>query len=171
MAEEPIIAIAAEASRIEEAAMYSAQSQFSSSKFWRGLHLAIGVPTALGAGITGASALADIAGKRAVGVTVLIVAGLTTLMTVLNAAQRAEQSRVSANAYLALQGDARVLRTADMPQLSVDEAREQLGKLVERRSALNAEAPVPTLLAYRLGSRNIKRGRQHYTIDRLSLKE
>ena len=145
--------------------MYSAQTQFSSAKFWRGLHFCIGAPTAIAGAIAGASALADTTGKTTVAVIALVAAALTALMTTLNAAQRAEQSRVSANAYLTLQGDARVLRTVDLAVLSDDDARPRLDALVQRRNMLNEGAPVPAFLAYVLGRRNIAKGRQRYAID------
>lgn len=166
VSDERLNAIAAELSRIEEAAMYSAQTQFSSGKFWRGLHFAIGVPTAATAAIAGASGLADTASTKTVAVVALIAAALTAVMTTLNAAQRAEQSRISANAYLTLQGDARVLRTIDLPAMSVDDARTGLHELVAQRNTLNEGAPVPAFLAYLFGSRNIGKGRQTYDLDK-----
>jgi hypothetical protein len=86
-------------------------------------------------------------------------------MTTLNAAQRAEQSRIAANAYLALQGDARVARTVDVPGLDADEARSKLDELIERRNGINDSAPIPSFLAYQLGKRNINKGRQKYEAD------
>lgn len=145
--------------------MYSAQTQFSSGKFWRGLHFAIGVPTAAAAAVAGATGLADTASQNTVAVVALVAAALTAVMTTLNAAQRAEQSRVSANAYLTLQGDARVLRTVDLPALPVEDARTALNELVSRRNTLNEGAPVPAFLAYWFGSRNIRKGRQRYEAD------
>ncbi len=146
--------------------MYSAQTQFSSGKFWRGLHFTIGVPTAAVAAIAGAAGLADASSAETVAVVALIAAALTAVMTTLNAAQRAEQSRVSANAYLTLQGDARVLRTIDLPALEIEDARTRLNELVARRNTLNEGAPVPAFLAYKFGSRNIAKGRQRYNIDK-----
>lgn len=67
--------------------------------------------------------------------------------------------------YLMLQGDARVMRTVDLPALSSDEARAQDKELVARRSTLNQAAPVPAFLAYILGRRNISMQRQTYEID------
>jgi hypothetical protein len=156
----------AELKRVEEAATYSAQAQFSSSKFWRGLNLALGVPAAALAAVAGATGLADAADARTAAVIALIAAALTAVMTTLNAAQRAEQSHGAANAYLALQGDARILRTIDLPSLEHGEARQRLSELVERRNAINETAPVPAFLAYWFGKRNIEKGRQKYEVDK-----
>jgi len=152
--------------RVEEAATHSSQTQFSSAKFWRGLNLALGVPSAVLAAIAGTALLADAASAKTGAVIALIAAALTAVMTTVNAAQRAEQSRASANAYLALQGDSRVLRTIDVPTLAHDEARQRLAELVERRNAINETAPVPAFLAYLLGRRNIEKGRQRYEVDK-----
>jgi hypothetical protein len=159
-------AIEKELMRIEEAAMYSAQSQFSSGKFWRGLNLALGVPAAAAAAIAGAAGLADAANVTTAAYIALFAAALTAVMTTLNAAQRAEQSQGSANGFLALQGDARVLRTIELAALTDDvEARQRLSELMERRNQINATAPVPAFLAYRLGKGNIDKGRQKYEVD------
>jgi len=159
------VAIEKELKRIEEAAMYSAQSQFSSGKFWRGLNITLGVPAAAAAAVAGAAGLADAANVKTAAYIALCVAALTAVMTTLNAAQRSEQSQSAANAYLALQGDARVLRTVDLPGLDDVEARQRLSELIERRNQINATAPVPAYLAYRLGKRNIDKGRQQYEAD------
>jgi hypothetical protein len=158
--------ISDELSRVEEAASHSSQTQFSSGKFWRGFNLALGVPSAALAAAAGTTVLADASNAKVGAVIALIAAALTAVMTTMNAAQRAEQSRASANAYLALQGDARVLRTIDLPGLQHDEARQRLAELVERRNAINETAPVPALLAYLLGRRNIVKGRQTYEVDK-----
>ena len=146
--------------------MHSAQSQFSSSKFWRGLNFALGVPAASLAAVAGAAGLAEATSARTAAVIALVAAALMAVMTTLNAAQRADQSRASANAYLALQGDVRVLRTIDLADLSREDARQRLGELVERRNTLNDTAPVPALLAYVFGRRNIVKGRQTYEVDK-----
>lgn len=155
-----------EVARIEEAAMHSSQTQFSSAKYWRGLNLVLGVPAAALAAVAGAAGLADAADANTAAYIALVAAALTAVMTTLNAAQRAEQSRAAANAYLALQGDARVLRTVDVQDLSREEARQQLHELVERRNTINDTAPVPAFLAYKLGARNIRKGRQAYEADK-----
>jgi hypothetical protein len=158
--------IAAELLRIEEAATYGSQTQFSSGKFWRGLNLCLGIPAAVAAAVAAATGLANNASAHTAAVIALVSGALTAVMTTINAAQRAEQSRVAANAYLALQGDARVLRTVDLPTLDAGAARERLAEMVERRNAVNDTAPVPSFIAYVLGRRNIKKGRQSYEADK-----
>lgn len=157
--------IVEELARIEEAAMYSAQTQFSSAKFWRGLNLALGVPAAALAAVAGTSVLADAVNPNTGAAIALIAAAMTAVLTSLNAAQRAEQSRVAANAFLALQSAARVFRTIDLATLGGAETRQRLDELIQRRDSVNDTAPVPSFLAYRLGRRNIAQGRQRYEAD------
>lgn len=159
-------AILAEVERIEEAVTYSSQTQFSSAKFWRALNLLLGVPAAALAAIAGAAGLADASDVKTAAYIALVAAALTAVMTTLNAAQRAEQSRAAANAYLALQADARLLRTVDLEGLTHDDARQRLTELSERRNSINETAPVPAFLAYQLGKRNIEKGRQTYEVDK-----
>ena len=158
--------IADEVARIEEAVTYGAQTQFSSAKFWRALNLMLGVPAAGLAAVAGAAGLADASDVKTAAYIALVAAALTGVMTTLNAAQRAEQSQAAANAYLALQGDARILRSIDLVGLDKEDARQRLNELVERRNAISSTAPVPAFLAYKLGSRNLKKGRQDYAVDK-----
>jgi hypothetical protein len=158
--------IADELSRIEESATHGAQTQFSSSKFWRGLNLALGIPAATLAAVAGTTVLADALSASAGASIALIAAARTTIMTTLNAAQRAEQSRVAATAYLALQGDARILRSIDLATLDYADARTRLNELVERRNTINDSAPVASILAYWFGRRNITKKRQEYAVDK-----
>jgi hypothetical protein len=151
--------------RVEESATFSSQTQFSSSKFWRGLNLALGIPAAVLAAVAGTTGLAHSVSTHTAAVIALISAALAGVMTTLNAAQRAEQSRVSANAYLALQTDARVMRTVELPGLAAEDARRRLADIVARRNTINSTAPVPAFFSYHLGRRNIEKGRQTYEVD------
>ncbi len=166
MVASPSTSITDELHRIEEAAAHSAQTQFSSSKFWRGLNLALGIPATTLAAVAGTTVLTDAVSPRGGAAIALIAAALMAVMTTLNAAQRAEQSRVAANAYLALQGDARILRSIDLPTLDYDASRARLNELVERRTTINDSAPVASFLAYWLGRRNITKKRQQYEVDK-----
>lgn len=124
------------------------------------------MPASVAAAVAGAAGLADTANARSAAIIALVAAALTAVMTTINAAQRAEQSRVAANAYLALQGDARILRTVDLLTLDADTARDRLSEMVDRRNAVNDSAPIPSFIAYLLGKRNVEKGRQAYEVDR-----
>ena len=159
-------AIEDELLRIEEAAMYSSQSQFEQSKLWRGTNLVLGVPAAALAGVAGATALAGTTGRVTAGILALCAAGFGAVMTTLNAARRAEQAHVASNAYLGLRNDARRLRTIDLTRMPIDDARQALAELAGRETEINNGAAIPGRLAYRLGRRNIERGGTTYAVDR-----
>jgi hypothetical protein len=159
-------AIENELARIEEAARYSAQSQFVQAKTWRLVNLVIGIPSAVLAAIAGGTILASTGYRALAGILALASAGLGAIVTTLNAARRAEQAHVSANSYLGLENDARVARTVDLPRLSFDDARSALKELEGRRSEINQGAEIPSWIAYWRGRRNIQRGGTRYEVDR-----
>lgn len=159
-------AIESELLRIEESATYSSQSQFEQAKFWRGTNLALGTPAAVLAAVAGATGLASTTGRTTAAILALIAAGLGAVMTTLNAARRAEQAHVAANAYLSLRNDVRRLRTIDLPVLVYETLRQEFQELAARETEINQSAAIPSRFAYWLGKRNIERGRTQYEVDR-----
>jgi hypothetical protein len=159
-------AITDELERIEESSDHSSQTQFSSTKFWRAIHLSLGVVAALAAALAGASALADLLGTTATGVAALAAAAVGGVLTALNPSQRAERAHVAANTYLALRTEARVMRTVHLEGLTEQEAEDALDALVERQAETNMAAPVPAFLAYLFGRRNIQKGRTTHEVDK-----
>ncbi len=159
-------AIENEFRRIEEAAMYAGQSQFSQAKVWRATNLVMGTLATGLAAASGGGALANIIGKTVAALVALAAAVVGALMTSINANRRAEQAHVSANAYLSLQTDARVARTIDLPGMDIDAARARLAELSSRRDEINKAAEIPLAVAYWLGKLNISRGGTTYEIDK-----
>lgn len=159
-------AIEAELLRIEEAATYSSQSQFSQAKIWRAVNLTLGsLATALAAAAGGGS-LANLLGKTQAALVALAAAVVGALMTSINANRRAEQAHASANAYLSLQGDARITRTVDLHDTDAEAARAKLAELSARRDEINKAAEIPFYIAYLLGKLNVRRGGTTYQVDR-----
>jgi hypothetical protein len=154
-----------ELNRIQESAEYSKEAQFAASKSWRAANLCLGVPASVLAAIAGGAGLADSWPAEWVGAAALLVAVLGGVMTTLNAAQRAEQSAASANSYLTIFNDARVLRNVDLPRMTDDEARDALAQLIARRDEINLTTPLPSARAFRQGRRNIEKGRTKYDVD------
>jgi cbb3-type cytochrome oxidase subunit 3 len=159
-------AIEAELMRIEESADYSSQSQFTATKFWRGISLALGTAATGLAGVAGVGGLADAVGATTAGILAIAAAGIGGIVTALNPARRSEEAHVAANGYLSLRDDSRVLRTIDLPELDSQQARAAFGELTARRTELNSGSPVPASFAYRLGKRNIEQGRTKHVIDK-----
>lgn len=154
-----------EARRIEEAAKWSAQGQFEQAKIWRKLNVGLGGPTAIFATVSGVTALSTDEFRYLVASSALIAAGLSAIMTTLNLARRIEQAQTAANAYLALQQDARILWNVDLAEMGYEEARAALAEVVARQQEINKSAPIPSKLAYALAGKNIKKGGQVYEVD------
>src|SRR6266511_1073612 len=130
MDEQQIKKLVTEAKRVEESGKWSGQGQFEQAKIWRGSNYALGVPGAALAAIAGAAELA--------------AAAFGAVMTSLNLARRIEQAQTAANAYLALQQDARVFYEIDVHTMGYEEARAALGELIARQQEVNKSAPIPS---------------------------
>jgi hypothetical protein len=165
MDDEQIEKLATEARRVEESAKWSGQGQFEQAKIWRGSNYALGVPSAALAAVAGAAGLASTAGRYWAGVAALTAAAFGAVMTSLNLARRIEQAQTAANAYLALQQDARVFYEIDVSTMGFDEARAALGELIARQQEVNKSAPIPSKRAYKRAGRNIESGGQTYEVD------
>lgn len=156
--------IAAEADRIHESALWSAQGQFEQAKFWRLINLMFGVPAAVLAAISGGTALSGHLGPWA-GVLALLSAACSAIMTTVNASRRMTHAQASGNAYLQLQTAARQFVAVDLPGMAYEDARETLRNLTNTRDELNKTADPPGRLAYRRSAKNISSGGQSYTVD------
>jgi hypothetical protein len=161
-------AVEAELARIEESCIYSSQSQFSQAKLWRAANLTLGVLATALAAAAGGGTLANILGKTQAALIALAAAVAGAVMTSVNANRRAEQAHISANAYLSLQADARMMRTIDLPGMDFDGARSRLAELSARRDEINKAAEIPFTVAYWLGKLNVRRGATRYEVDKNS---
>ncbi|WP_167349428.1 SLATT domain-containing protein [Streptomyces durhamensis] len=157
-------AIAQEADRIHESALWSAQGQFEQAKLWRLINLTLGVPAAALAAISGGTALGGDLGVWP-GVLALISAAFSATLTTVNASRRMTQAQASANAYLQLQTAARQFLTIDLADMSHEDARDTLRNLTNTRDELNKTSDPPGRLAYKKSSKNISGGGQSYTTD------
>ncbi|HEX8182607.1 MAG TPA: SLATT domain-containing protein [Candidatus Saccharimonadales bacterium] len=154
-----------EAKRVEESAKYSAQTQFEYSKTWRSVDRWISAIAALIAAISGAGGLADVIPGKWAGLITLISAGLSAIAVSLGAPKTKTLAHASANAYLALQQDARAFINIDLDLLPTDEAREVLAKLIARHQELNNTAEIPSSRAWKKGKNNVEAGDQKYEVD------
>lgn len=163
---EAVNGIVAELLRLEESSRYSAQAQFAQAKIWRATNLWLGAPAAVMAAIAGGTGLATAAGRMPVAILALVAAGLGAIMTTLNAARRAELAHTMANAYLALENDARIVRTIDAHQDSPQDLRGKLAEFSTRRTEINQAAEIPFRVAYWSAKRNIGSGATVFEVDK-----
>jgi len=164
--EERRSSIEAELQRIEEAAIHSSQAQFSQAKIWRTVNLSLGIMASGLAAASGGAILASAIGRTEAGLVALGSAVVGAVLTSVNANRRAEQAHLSANAYLSLQSDCRILRTVDLPALDIETARGQLAELAARRDEVNRTTEIPLGIAFWLGKLNIRRGGTEYAVDK-----
>ena len=158
-------AIAQEADRIHESALYSAQGQFEQAKLWRALNMILGVPAAALAAVSGGTALSNPDSTPVAGILALAAAALTATLTTVNASRRMTQAQTSANAYLALQTAARQFLTIDLMKLNYDDARTALKQLTVQRDELNNTADPPSAYARWRAKNTIIGGGQRYDVD------
>ncbi len=83
----------------------------------------------------------------------------------MGAPQTKEKASGSATAYRALQQDVRIFLNIDLPNLVDNEARDQLGQIVQRLQQLNQAAEIPSPGAWHRARRSIEQGAQHYQAD------
>lgn len=159
-------AIAAEAARVEEDAIYSAKSHFEAHDIWAERHSWIGLPAVL-FGLTAGAGLVTESYPEVAGVLSLISAGLTAVLTFFKPAERAANHRASGNWYLALRNEARRFREVEMKQrIADDQAVKRLASLAKRRDELNATAPQPPRKAFERARKGIEQGEARHAVDR-----
>lgn len=151
-----------EAKRVHEAAMWSSQSQFEQAKIWSNRNTFLGVPST---GLAAVAGLADLFGNVWTGALAITASFLTAILTTLNYSKKIDQAHASANAYLALQQDARIFIEVDSKTGSIEELRELLAKLVARQQEINTTAHIPSPKARKKAEKNINDGRQRYEVD------
>lgn len=161
---DPLEQIQAEASRIEEDALYSAKGHWEAAKPWEHRHLWLGVPTTICAAAAGVSAFADhpvLSGALAVGVAVG-----SALITFVNPSERHRRHCDAGNAYKALNNDARLFRTVDC---TIDgdpvALATKLKELNQRRNDLNQGSPLIPRKAFETARRGIEEGEARHRVD------
>ena len=65
-----------------------------------------------------------------------------------------------------MEQDARIFLRIDLSNLSVEEARDVLQKLVDRLQQLNREAVIPSTRTWRRAKRQIETGAQTYEAEK-----
>ena len=154
-----------EAERIHESALYSGQTQFEYSKSWRTVDRWLGAVSAGVAAVAGVTGLASILPAPTVGLVAISAAGLGAVASSLGAPKTKTQAHASANAYLALQQDARIFINVDVNNLPLSEARDRLANLVSRVQELNATAEIPSSRAWKRAKKGVEAGSQQYEVD------
>ncbi len=158
--------IRAEAERVHEAATYASETQFEFAKRWRRVDRWIGGLAAALAAVAGVGGLSNVFSARWAGLIAVLAALTGAIAASLGAPQTKEKASVAANAYRALEQDARIFLAIDLARLDDSSAREGLQKLVDRLQKLNREAVIPSSRAWRIAKRQIEGGSQTYKAEK-----
>ncbi|GAA4916941.1 SLATT domain-containing protein [Nesterenkonia rhizosphaerae] len=148
-------AIRAEASRIHESAVFSAQGQFEAAKRWRLVHWCLAV---LAAGLSSATAVITFAdGAQAWSAVFAVLAAIST--TVLASARPdrlAERAQAAGTGYTTLRNDAQRFQGITVPQGDPQDLASELNALADRAAALDRSADLIPRWAYDRAKKNIE---------------
>ena len=162
--EEKLEALRKEASRIEEDATYSSKGHFEDAKIWSTVHLGLGIPTAITAGISGVSAFGEhllIAGSLAI-----LAGALASVITFLNPSETASSHHNSGVKYNALRNRARFFREIEMENLpSRDDKVGALKHIAEQKDELNEISLQISRGSFERARKGIEEGEADYQAD------
>lgn len=156
-----------EAMRIEEDALLSAKGHFEAARTWGGVHLWIGIPIAILAAITSASAFnqeATVAGCLAI-----VVAALSAVSTFVNPSERAQSHHQAGAKYNSLRNRSRVFRQVDLiSNGSPSDLVALLKSLAQERDDLSLSSPQIPRRAFTRARAGVEAGEAEYAVDRAS---
>ena len=155
-----------EARRVYESATYSSETQFEYAKRWRRVDRWIGSGAAALAAIAGIGGLSQALSARGAGLVAVLAAGSAAVAASIGAPQTKEKAAGSANAYRALQQDARIFLTIYLASMADEDAREKLQELVDRIQELNSMSEIPSTWSWKRAKRSIESGSQDFEVDR-----
>jgi len=154
-----------EAKRLHENCLITSKSHFVEARFWENLHLWIGIPTVILAGVTGTLAFADV--KLLAGILAMVLVVLTSITTFLNPKEQGNSHLTAANNYDALMTKIRIFWSIDCwSEESDDLLTDRLRRFCEERDKLNRECPQPFRWSYRAAKKGIEEGEAEYFIDK-----
>lgn len=156
-----------EAKRLYENCLYTSKSHFEESRFWQNLHLWIGIPAVILAGVAGTLAFAEV--KLLAGVLSMVIVVLTSITTFLNPKEQANTHLTTANNYDSLMAKLRIFWSIDCwSEESDDVLTSRLRTYSEERDRLNRECPQPFKWCYRSAKKGIQEGESEYFVDKKS---
>jgi hypothetical protein len=154
-----------EAKRLCENCLHTSKSHFMEARFWQNLHLWIGIPTVILAGVAGTLAFADV--RQLSGVLSMVVVVLTSITTFLNPKEQANTHLTAGNNYDSLMTKLRIFWSIDCWREDSDDIlTERLKTYSEERDSLNRECPQPFKWAYNKAKKGIEEGEAEYLVDK-----
>lgn len=154
-----------EAKRLYENCLYTSKSHFVEARFWQNLHLWIGIPSVILAGMAGTLAFADV--KLLAGILSMVIVVLTSITTFLNPKEQANTHHTAANNYDSLMTKLRIFWSIDCWSEELDEVlTSRLKTYSEERDRLNRECPQPFNWCYKSAKKGIQEGESEYFVDK-----
>jgi hypothetical protein len=156
-----------EAKRIEEALLFSSKGHFAAADFWTNFHLYIGIPMVLISAFAGAAALAQFDPNHIyAGISSIIVAVLSGLLTYLNPNEKAAKHLSDGNDYDSLMNKVRIFWSIDCWGADSEQVlTKRLKDFSEQKDKLNKGSPQIPGWAYNRTKKGISDGQGDYTVD------
>jgi hypothetical protein len=164
MGDQVVVRLITEAQRIQEGALYFSKSHLEESRRLRWVHLAVGIPAAVTAGLAGVSAISNqpiVAGLLA---TVSAVA--SALLTFLNPKENAAAHHAASTAFKDLFNRVRIFHEIDAISQDAEILTKSLKELDKERGALMKSAPGFSRTSFNKARLSIDAGEASYTVDR-----
>lgn len=150
-----------EVARIEEDSIHSAKGHYNAADRWRHVHLWIGIPNAILAGIAGVSAFEG--SMLLAGTLAISVAAIEAVNTFLNPGDRSSTHRRCAGEYLALRNSLRIFSNITIISSdSDDEIKAKFEELALKRDNLNSTSPQIPQWAFKKAKEGIDAGQATY---------
>ena len=154
-----------EAKRLYQDCLYTSKSHFIEARFWQNLHLWIGVPSVILAGVAGTLAFADV--KLLAGILSMVIVVLTSITTFLNPKEQANSHLTAANNYDSLMTKIRIFWSIYCWIEETDDVlTERLRTYSEERDKFNRECPQPFKWSYKAAKKAILEGESEYFVDK-----
>ncbi|KDB50829.1 hypothetical protein X805_35730 [Sphaerotilus natans subsp. natans DSM 6575] len=158
--------VRAELSRVEEDATYTSKAHFEAADRWSGVHLWVGIASALMAALAGASAWKN---QPEIASTLALISGaLTALLTFLNPQSRHAAHQQAGARFVALRNEARLMRQVELlatASAALPDLVTRLKDLSKRYSDANAASPLIPRHAYQSAARGIRQGQARHAVD------
>lgn len=153
-----------EACRVEEDSLYSSKGHFEAAAWYGRVHLWLGLPAAILAGIATAFAFADL-GIWA-GVLSIVVTALTAVVTFVNPSQRQAMHHAAGVRAHALRSRLRFFREIELVgNAQDDELVDRLRAMCEEYQDIRSSSPQIPNWAYGRARKGIEEGQAAYEID------
>lgn len=156
--------IVKECCRVEEDCIYSSKGHFEASALWKRIHLWIGVPSAILAGIASISAFEE--NTLVAGTLAILVAALGAIATFLNPSSKANEHHAAANSYLELRNRVRRFKNIELPGMEAQEAKERILTFGLQKDDLSSSTPQIPEWAFKKARKNIEDGQAEYVADK-----